>query len=185
MNEKKNIESILEGCLRQDRKAQYSLYQEFAPKMLSVCRRYCNSQEEAEDIMMEGFMKVFQKLNLYQKRNDCSLFSWIKSIMVNQSIDYLRAHRRQYEAEMFVDLGTMEDVAGDIVTNLDADHILKMMDGMPEKQRVVFNLREVEGYEFEEIATIIQEPINTVRVHLFRARQWLQKHIKEEEIRQG
>lgn len=105
--------------------------------------------------------------------------------MVNQSIDYLRAHRRQYEAEMFVDLGTMEDVAGDIVTNLDADHILKMMDGMPEKQRVVFNLREVEGYEFEEIATIIQEPINTVRVHLFRARQWLQKHIKEEEIRQG
>ena len=105
--------------------------------------------------------------------------------MVNQSIDYLRAHRRQYEAEMYVDLGTMEDVASDIVTNLDAEHILKMMDGMSEKQRVVFNLREVEGYEFEEIAEIIQEPVNTVRVHLFRARQWLQKRIKEEEKRQG
>ncbi|MBO4488296.1 MAG: sigma-70 family RNA polymerase sigma factor [Bacteroidales bacterium] len=180
-----NIESILEGCLKHDRKAQYALYQEFAPKMLSVCRRYCNSQEEAEDIMMEGFMKVFQKLDLYQKRNDCSFYSWIKSIMVNLSIDYLRAHRRQYEMEMSMDLGTMEDVAGEIVTSLDANQILKMMDEMPEKQRLVFNLREVEGYEFEEITAITEEPINTVRVHLFRARQWLQKRIKEEEKRHG
>lgn len=180
-----NIESILQGCLKNDRKAQYALYQTFAPKMLGVCSRYCHTEEEAEDIMMEGFMKVFQKLDQYQKKNDSSLYSWIRSIMVNQSIDHFRSHKRQYEAEVAIEAEEVAILSEDITTRLDAEHILRIMEGLPEKQRIIFNLREIEGYEFEEIAERLQEPINTVRVHLFRARQWLQKRIREEENHKG
>lgn len=176
-----NIESILEGCLKRDRKSQYALYQTFAPKMLALCRRYCNSEAEAEDIMMEGFMKVFQKLEQYQKRNESSLYTWIKSIMVNLSIDYFRAHKRQYEMEVPVEMEHVYEVVEPITTSLNANHILEIMGEMSEKYRVVFNLKEVEGYEFEEIAQMLAEPVNTVRVHFFRARQWLQKRLKEEE----
>jgi len=181
VNEKINIESILEGCLKNDRKSQQALFQSFAPKMLSVCSRYCNTQEEAEDIMMEGFMKVFQKLDQYGKRNESTLYTWIKSIMVNQSIDHFRAHKKQYEAEVPMESEEASQYEAEIVTNLDADHIMQIMNEMPEKQKIVFNLREIEGYEFEEIAEMIGMPINTVRVQLFRGRQWLQKRITEEE----
>ena len=132
--------------------------------------------------MMEGFIKVFQKLDQYGKKNESTLYTWIKSIMVNQSIDYFRAHKRRYEAEVPMEVETISPYTDDLDTRLKAEHLLRLMDEMPEKQRIVFNLREVEGYEFEEIAEMVQEPVNTVRVHLFRGRQWLQKRIKEEDL---
>ncbi len=183
MKERKSIESVLAGCRKNDRSAQHSLYEMFASNMLGICRRYASSEEEAEDIMIEGFLKVFQKLDQYKGDDERSLFTWIKTIMVNQSIDHFRMYRKIYEHEVVTDTSVMTDYTEEIVTRLDADHIMQMMEEMPEKQRVIFNLKEVEGYGFDEVAEMLQESVNTVRVYFFRARKWLQKRIKEEEKR--
>lgn len=169
------IEELIAGCRNNDRKAQRKLYDTFSPAMFGVCLRYANSREKAEDVMMDGFMGVFKNIDQY--RGDCSLESWIRSIMVKTAISHYRSERKHLMNDSLDEKEDFQMPASDrdesIITRLEAKQILEIVEQMPEDLRVIFNLRLVEGLSFKEIADELNKNENTVRVYYQRARQWL------------
>lgn len=171
------LEKVVNGCLRNDRLSQKQLYELYAPKMFVVCRRYANSTAEAEDMLLEGFMNVFKNLRTF--KGESSLFSWIYSVMVRSSISHYRSHRRylqeQLQENMDMELsGTSEDT---IVTELSAKQVIELLELMPRTPRVVFNLKEIEGFSFAEIAGMLDKKEGAVRIAYMRAKNWLRSHL--------
>ena len=177
------MDELVAGCLKNDRKAQRDLYNLFAPSMLGVCSRYTRTKEEAEDIMIEGFLRVFQKIGSY--RHECSLSSWIQSIMVNVSIDHYRVNLKHLKDETIEEetllVQGVHDSDEQILTKLEAKQVLGILAQMPEEYRIIFNLRVMEEHSFKEIAQELDRNENTVRVYFQRGRTWLQTRIQEEE----
>ncbi|MBR4786524.1 MAG: sigma-70 family RNA polymerase sigma factor [Bacteroidales bacterium] len=177
-----DIEKLIDGCLQQDRKAQYRLYELFAPAMLGVCCRYAPTKEEAEDIMIEGFASVFSSLSSF--RHESSLPVWIRGIMVKTAINTFRAHKKflmHDEISEAQNMQTTSSTGGDILTKLEAQQVLALVQEMPEDWRIIFNLRIMEEYSFKEIAEELGRNENTIRVYFQRARAWLLNKINEQE----
>lgn len=149
--------------------------------MFAVCRRYANSTAEAEDMLLEGFMNVFK--NLHTFKGDSSFFSWIYSVMVNSSVSHYRSVRRfrqEYPQEdMDMDLSGADE--GTIVAEVSAKQVVEMLESMPETPRVVFNLKEIEGYSFSEIAEMLDKKEGAVRVAHMRAKKWLREKLEFDE----
>lgn len=141
--------------------------------------RYANSKEEAEDVMMDGFMGVFKNISTY--RGESSLDSWIRSIMVKTAISHFRAEKKHLMNDSLDDkedsLMPISEREESIVTRLEAKQVLEIVAKMPEDLRVIFNLRLVEEYSFKEIAEELEKNENTVRVYYQRARQWIKNSI--------
>lgn len=173
------IEELIAGCQNNNRDAQRRLYEKFASTMLGVCMRYANSKEEAEDVMMDGFMGVFKNISTY--RGESSLDSWIRSIMVKTAISHYRAEKKHLMNDSLDDkedsLMPISEREESIVTRLEAKQVLEIVAKMPEDLRVIFNLRLVEEYSFKEIAEELEKNENTVRVYYQRARQWIKNSI--------
>ena len=169
------IEELIAGCQNNNRDAQRRLYERFAPTMLGVCMRYANSREEAEDVMMDGFMGVFKNISTY--RGESSLESWIRSIMVKTAISHFRSEKKHLMNDSLEENDAAEWSSSvsetPILTRLEAKQVLEMVAQMPEDLRVIFNLRLVEEFSFKEIADELDKNENTVRVYYQRARQWL------------
>lgn len=148
--------------------------------MLGVCMRYANSREEAEDVMMDGFMGVFTNITTY--RGESSLESWIRSIMVKTAISHFRVEKKHLMNDSIEENDVAEwgsFVSEDpILTSLEAKQVLEMVAQMPEDLKVIFNLRLVEEFSFKEIAEELDKNENTVRVYYQRARKWLIDRIK-------
>lgn len=177
MNNSYNYKDLIDGCLRNDRKCQQELYNTFAPKMLAICMRYAASKEDAEDIMIEGFMQVFTHLDKYLGKS--SLEYWIRKIMVNKALSAFRNNKQK----MFYDLIDVDveiaDDSVDIETTLTGREILKIIQQMPEMYKMVFNLRIFEEYNFKEIATELEIAETSARVYFLRAKKWITDIIKE------
>lgn len=177
------MDKLVAGCLKNDRKSQRDLYNLFAPTMLGVCCRYTRTKEEAEDVMIDGFLRVFQKIENY--RHECSLSAWIYAIMVNVSIDHYRANLKHLKDETFEEeaapVQSSHNSGEQILTNLEAKQVLSIMKQMPEEYRIIFNLRVMEEFSFKEIAKKLERNENTIRVYFQRGRAWLQTRIQEEE----
>jgi len=141
--------------------------------------RYANSKEEAEDVMMDGFMGVFKNISTY--RGESSLDSWIRSIMVKTAISHFREEKKHLMNDSLDDkedsLMPISEREESIVTRLEAKQVLEIVAKMPEDLRVIFNLRLVEEYSFKEIAEELEKNENTVRVYYQRARKWIKKSI--------
>lgn len=170
---------LIEGCLKNDRKSQQQLYDRFASKMLALCMRYTHSQEEAEDIMIESFMKVFSSLQYY--RCESSLEGWIRKIMINTAITHFRKNEKMqncsfddvsYEAADARILSPEEKFA--------EKDLLKLIQKMPAGYQVIFNLFAIEGYSHKEIAEQLSITESTSKSQFFRARKWLMERIKNE-----
>ncbi|NND64283.1 MAG: sigma-70 family RNA polymerase sigma factor [Flavobacteriaceae bacterium] len=175
----KNYQKLISRAREQDRKAQRELYEMFSPKMLSVCRQYLRSREEAEEVMLNGFLKVFTHLGSFKSQG--SFEGWIRRIMVNEAISRLRKKKKlafQDDAEIE---NSMQHVAY-IETELEVEEIQKMIDSLPDGYRTVFILYAVEGYKHSEIAELLQVSENTSKTQLFKARKMLQQKINKENI---
>jgi len=174
---------VIDGCLKNDRNAQRKLYEKYASTMLGVCMRYAHSKEEAEDVMMEGFMIVFTKLETF--RGESSLETWIRHIMINTAINHYRSNKKYLLNDSIEDQqdNVLSDntYCEDIQTKLEAKQILAIIEKMPDDYKLIFNLRAVEEYSFDEIAQNINRNINTIRVYYQRARTWLLDRIQSEE----
>ena len=171
------LERIVNGCLNNDRLCQKQLYDRYASRMFVVCRRYASSAAEAEDMLMEGFMNVFR--NLHSFKGDSKFDTWVYSVMVKTSISHYRSVRKFRNEQFSEDLD--ETVAWEeentFVANMDARRVLDLMEKMQTTPRMVFNLKEVEGYDFKEIAELLGKKESAVRVAYMRARKWLQDTI--------
>ncbi len=165
-------ENLITACIRKERWAQKALYEEHYPKMMGVCLRYAGNQDEALDILHEGFIKVFKNLNRYEPGT--SLNSWIRRIMVNTAIDYYRkmVRRRTEDIETAYDLSAAD---ADALSRISEQEILQAIQELSPAYRAVFNLYIIEGYSHKEIADLLKITESTSRSNLVKARLKLQE----------
>jgi len=166
---------LIEGCIKGNRKMQYELYERFAPKMFGVCLRYATNAEEAEDILQEGFVKIFKKMASY--RGDGSFEGWIRRIFVNTAIEqfrkktYLQAITEQEE-------NSLEGKYISVLDNLAEKDIIKLIQQLSPGYRTVFNMYVIEGYTHKQIAEALGISEGTSKSQLSRARLILQDLVK-------
>ncbi|MBP5495715.1 MAG: sigma-70 family RNA polymerase sigma factor [Bacteroidales bacterium] len=167
------LEEIVNGCLNNNRLSQRKLYDRYAPSMFAVCRRYANTDSEAEDMLMEGFMKVFKSIGSF--KGESAFTTWVHSVMLNAAISHYRSIRKFRHEVSECDLDVEAEVNEEerIATSMDARRVLELMQKMPEPLRVIFNLRAVEGFSFAEIAKELGTKEDSMRVTFLRARKWM------------
>ncbi|MCU0419079.1 MAG: RNA polymerase sigma factor [Cyclobacteriaceae bacterium] len=167
-------QALLEGCCNNDRASQRALYDRYARKMFAVCQRYTRTGEEAEDVLQEGFVKVFAKLKTF--RGEAKLETWLTRIFINASLNHQR--QKLYLFPM-VDVETVPLVQHEqfSLANLHLEELLKMIKTLPDGCRVVFNLFAIEGYGHKEIAELLGISEGTSKSQYNRARQLLQEKL--------
>lgn len=167
--------TLIKDCLAFKRDAQKRLYDLYSDKMLGVCRRYTKNYEDAEDVMIGGFFKVFTKMHQYTNKG--SFEGWIRRIMVNESLMFLRKKVLFADEVDLNNLPIAEKVT--IEDELSAQDILKLLEQLPLGYRTIFNLYVVEGYKHREIADQLGISINTSKSQLIQAKKRLKAIILE------
>jgi len=171
-------DELIKGCLRRDRNAQKLLYDTYSSKMYGLCYRYVKDVMEAEDILVTAFMKVFDKIA--QFKSEGSFEGWIRRIVVNEALTYLRRHRSMY-LETELEQADREPDYNSLSDHLEAEDLLKMIQELPTGYRIVFNLYAIDGYSHKEIAEQLGISENTSKSQLSRARTYLQKVLQEKD----
>ena len=169
-------DNFIERCLDNNSKAQGELYKHFAPKMFGICLRYAKNQMEAEDVLQEGFIKVFRYLKDY--RSEGSLEGWIRRTMVNTAINFYKKktkHQKEISLDQTEPISNEEESA---IDKLSAKELLDMIRELPDGYRMVFNLNVIEGYTHKEIGVMLNISENTSKSQLLRARGVLQEKLK-------
>jgi RNA polymerase sigma factor (sigma-70 family) len=172
-----NLEDCIRKCSSGDRKAQTALYNHFAPKMFGVCLRYSRDIIEAEDNLQEGFVRVFTKIGQYAYRG--SFEGWIRRIMVTTSLEKFRKNSHLYPVEDMV-IYEGNSFAEDTISGISAEDLLKIVQKLPPRYKMVFNLYAIEGYSHQEIGKLMNISEGTSKSNLSRARVILQKKVIEE-----
>jgi RNA polymerase sigma factor (sigma-70 family) len=165
------VTNMLKGCLKGESKAQEMLYNMFSSKMMAVCRRYVRTDFEAEDVFHDAFVKVFT--NLAQYKGEVPLEAWIRRIVVNTSITHyhkFKKEREQVEIEVAYDDAPQTN---ELVENLDAEEIIQVVKTLPDGYRQVFNLYVIEGYNHQEIGSMLGIAEGTSKSQLHKARELL------------
>lgn len=174
-------ETILQGCIEGKRNAQYQLYRKFSSIMLGVCLRYSQSREEAEDILQEGFLKVFQNIASFRKEG--SLEGWIKRIMINHALNRFRKNRKQPFYEDIEEINETEIIDTNEEPAINepflAEILLSMIQSLPKGYRVVFNMYVFEDFSHKEIGETLNISENTSKTQLMKARRLLWKKLEE------
>lgn len=176
------IEDVVRDCKNGRSKAQEQLYKLFATKMLGVCMRYASSKMEAEDMLQNGFIKVFGKLKDY--RSEGSFEGWIRRIMVHTSIEYYRKHHKMMQVMTLENLVEEPAVNPLANANLSAQDLLRLIRQLPPGYRLVFNMYAIEGYSHKEIAGTLGITEGASKSQLSRARTILKEQITKMEGRQ-
>lgn len=178
---KADLEYIVSGCRRRQPAAQKMLYDRFAPAMLGVCMRYAHSRDEAQDILHDGFVKIYESIGQLQKAD--AVEAWMYRIMVNKSLNYVMRNRQV----VYTDIAALEEYesldgrADGLPWEDDAytlDQIVGAIQELPEHYRLAFNMREVEEMEYAVIAAHMGQAESTVRCTVTRARKMLRDKLQ-------
>jgi RNA polymerase sigma-70 factor (ECF subfamily) len=172
-------EELLQGCMENRKQAQRNLFDKYVKVMMGVCLRYADRYEEAQDIVQDGFIKVFKKIGTFSGKG--SLEGWIRRIMVNTALDHLRSNKERFNIQVEqiqYKLKKEQEIEG----KLQADALLKIIQTLPTGYRTVFNLYAIEGYSHKEIADQLDISENTSKSQYSRARALLQKKLEEIEV---
>ncbi len=173
-------EQLLEKCISGNAVAQKAFYDLFAKKMMGVCLRYSNSYEEAQDVLQDGFIKVFDELPKFVSKG--SLEGWVRRIMVNTALDQYRKNKK-FQQNVDIDYVSFKLEKNDyIIESLNADDLLKIIQNLPEGYRMVFNLFAIEGYSHKEIAEKLGVTESTSKSQYSRAKKILRKLLVENNL---
>jgi RNA polymerase sigma-70 factor (ECF subfamily) len=173
-NHLSNDHDLIEGCLLGNPVMQKKLYDEYAPKMYGICLRYAANNEDAKDILQDGFVKVFTNLGKFKAMG--SFEGWMRRIFVNTAIEHYRRKNQLYA----ISENQEEHIPNQEVSALDAleaDDIIRLISELPNGYRTVFNLFAVEGYSHKEIAIMMNISEGTSKSQYARAKAWLQEKI--------
>lgn len=164
---------LVEGCVREDRIAQKYLWDHYSSKLLALCMRYTQNQEEAEDALMEAYVKIYD--NMKKFRFQSALETWMRRICVNVSINKLRARKNIFNelSESEFELGYLDSQ----YNQLQANQIMELVHQLPTGYKTVFNLFAVEGYSHKEISQLLKIDEGTSRSQLAKARKVLQEWV--------
>ncbi|WP_395053351.1 RNA polymerase sigma factor [Flavobacterium sp.] len=165
---------LIELAVANNRHAQQKIYSKFSPKMLSVCRQYIKDLHNAEDIMITAFMKVFTNLNKFEHKG--SFEGWIRRIIINECISYIRVQKK---VKFIEDENYFEDSFNNIESQFSVDDIQSLIDNLPDGYKMVFNLYCVEGFKHQEIATMLGINEGTSKSQLSHARKMLKEQINK------
>lgn len=169
---------LIQGCLRENRKCQQEIFRRYAGKMLLVCLRYARHRMEAEDLLQDAFIKVFD--NMHRFKFEGSFEGWIRRIVINTALkNYSKKSfkKEQIGIEQYPDL-PMEPT---IYAHLGAQELMKLVNQLPDGYRIVFNLYAIEGYSHREIAEVLKIQESTSRSQLVKARKLLQLKINQQQ----
>jgi RNA polymerase sigma-70 factor (ECF subfamily) len=173
-------DELVEQCLEKDVKAQKLLFQRFAPKMMGVCLRYASSSIEAEDMLQEGLIKVYEKLKMYSGKG--SLEGWIRRIVVNTALDIIRKNKKMKFNTSIDDVEYSLKKEQYIIENLTVNDLMKILQTIPVGYRTVFNMYAIEGFSHKEIAEELGISVSTSKSQLSRARTVLKRIIEDNDL---
>ena len=173
MNEKE----LIEACKNNDVRAQKLLYETFPRKMMSVCLRYADNREMAEDFLQDGFIKVFSSIRSYSYEG--SFEGWMRRIFVNTALEALRKNDLLRNGVELNALEPQQEADYSAVEKISADELMELIAQLPPGFRTVFNMFAIEGYSHREIAETLNINESTSRSQYTRAKRLLQKWIKE------
>lgn len=170
-----SLDRLIKNCIKQDAQAQSQLYKQYASKLFSLCLKYSKNYAEAEDNLHDAFITVFSKIDQYNNKG--SFEGWLKRIAINTSLQRYRENVGVYD---IVDEGNIEDVSVDINDkDLSIDFLLGLIQELPDRYRLVFNLYVLDGYTHVEISELINISIGTSKSNLARARLILKDRIED------
>ncbi len=168
--------TLVNECAKGNSKAQRALFDKFAPKMLAVCQRYLRNNQEAEDVLQDGFVKVFQKIVDFKMEG--SLEGWIRRIVVNTALDTIRKNKKLLDDVQVEEVQYKVSFTDHQFDGMDLAQLLKMIDAMPDGYRIVFNMFAIEGYSHKEIADTLGVTENTSKSQYSRARAFLRTQLE-------
>ena len=166
---------LIERCLENDPRAQEFLYKQFSRRMYGVCLRFARNTLEADDILQEGFIKVFTFLKDF--RQEGSLEGWIRRTIVNTAINYYNSKQNEWKETSIDKAESYQSVTEDTLDKISTADLLNIIHELPEGYRMVFNLYIIEGYNHQEIAEMLHISENTSKSQLSRARMVLQERL--------
>lgn len=166
-------EVLLRGCQQRDPIAQQELYQRFSPKMLTVCYRYAKSREDAEDMLQEGFIKIFTQINQFEQRG--SLEGWILRTVIHTCINHLKKYKKFNDHVDLLHAGNLTSNEDHLPGLLQAKHIIECIRQLPVGYRTVLNLYAIEGYSHREIGKLLDIEESTSRSQYTRAKMMLEE----------
>jgi RNA polymerase sigma-70 factor (ECF subfamily) len=168
---------LIAGCIEGDKQMQEELYNRFAPKMYSVCMRYADNANDAQDLLQEGFIKVYK--NLHRFRAEGSFEGWIRRVFINSSIEHLRRKKMHLANVSETEESTIENTDISALDNLAERDIINLIQELSPGYRTVFNLYVIEGYSHREIGDQLGISEGTSKSQLARAKAILQKKVTQ------
>jgi len=165
-------EAILQGCLKNQAAAQKELYNRYSPKMLAVCYRFAHNREDAEDMLQEGFIKVFSQIHTFQNKG--AFEGWIRRIIVHTCINNLKKNKRFNESVDILHASTLQVREESVPSIVQAKQIVDCIRILPIGYRTVLNLYAIEGYSHKEISDMLDIEESTSRSQYTRAKQMLE-----------
>jgi RNA polymerase sigma factor (sigma-70 family) len=177
--ESKHIDEIIDGCKREDRKAQEQLYMYFYDAMMNLCVRYTKCEADAEHVLNTGFLRVFKNIQQYDP-SKAALYTWIHKIVTNCCLYYLKTKQNTITVN---ELDEAEELytEPEIITKMSDEKILGLVRNLPAATKAVFNLHIIDGYGHKEIAGLLQISEGTSKWHLNEARKRLKLQILQKE----
>ena len=169
--------SIVAGCKKNESWARKELYELYAPAMLGVCVRYTNDYEKAKDILHEGFIKVFTKVNMYSEKGSFS--GWIRRVFITTALEFIKSDKSLQHIDIADQEENIEGFENSAIEKLSAEEILKCISELPKGCQLVFNLFAIEGYTHVEIAEMLNIKEGTSRSQFAHAKQLLQNKIQK------
>ena len=174
-------DQIIHECRKGKRRAYSWLYQKYAPVLLGICMRYTRKRDEAEDVLQDGFIKVFQKINTFEGKG--SFEGWLKRIMVNTAINYYKSTKKYQLHEEF-DVNNVQHIRNDheddtveIDGPINQEVLLKLISDLPDGYRLVFNMYVFDGMTHKEIASTLEISEGTSKSQLAKARKQLKSRV--------
>ncbi len=170
------VEEIIKGCLKGSRRDQELLYRKHSARLYAVCLQYSGNDDEAKDILQEGFIKIFENLQSYKFEG--SFEGWMRRIVVNTALEKYRSRNNLYKVEDIDQIAETEaEPDGEDYTGLEAADLLEIIRELPPKYRMVFNLYALEGFSHKEISKMVNISEGTSKSNLSRARMILQRRM--------
>jgi RNA polymerase sigma-70 factor (ECF subfamily) len=175
-------QKIVEGCKAGKHKAFSMLYRKYSATMLGLCLRYCKNLQEAEDVLQEGFIKVFHNIGKF--REEGSFEGWIKRIMINSAIDHYQKNLKhsfhENLDEMNEKISETEEAEGKYHDlGIEKEELMQMIQELPDGYRIVFNMYAIEGYSHRDIAATLDISENTSKTQLMKARRNLRQNLEK------
>ena len=174
------IIDIIEGCKNDDKRCQEYLVRTYAPMLMAICRRYTGDSTSAYDALQETFINIFKYIGGYGHKG--SFEGWLKRIAINCSITFRKKHINKIGYEYNDEVSPYFTIVPDVYSKLNEEELLKTIEKLPGNLGLVFNLYVIEGYSHKEIASMLDMSVGNSRSALSRARNWLIKELKKENI---